>query len=131
MAPSDKSIDRLLEFEELRRLLSEELLRKSAGIDHLWVNAQWIAYNVGEIYEEQGKYSEAVTVLMPFVRRMPAPAAEMEQELREIGAALNLVVARCYAASGNETRAREFIDKGEKYDPKGKDWAKLRTEILK
>ncbi|MCB2153634.1 fused MFS/spermidine synthase [bacterium] len=131
IAPHDKSIDRLLEFEELRQLLSEELERDSDGIDHLWINAQWIAFNVGQIYEEQGKYSEAVTVLMPFVRRTPQPSPNLDDDLAQIGSALNLVVARCYAASGNRDRAKEFLDEAEAYEPKARDWEKMRSEILK
>ncbi|MBX3729927.1 MAG: fused MFS/spermidine synthase [Candidatus Sumerlaeia bacterium] len=109
IAPEDESIQRLLEFDELRLLLDAELERGVHMADHQWLNAQWIAHQLGLVFLAQGRHSDAVTTVTPFLRRMPPPSApQVTPTIRDIGRALNLLLADCYTAAGNNARAEEF-----------------------
>ncbi|MDK2973369.1 MAG: spermidine synthase [Candidatus Sumerlaeota bacterium] len=115
IAPSDDSINRLLEFEELRLLLDAELERNPASLDLQWINAQWIAYQLGSVYIEQHRYQDAATVVGPFVRRIPAPSADLPEEVRDVAYALNRLLAECYSLSGNVERGAQYMKEAEAY----------------
>lgn len=117
IAPLDESIDRLLDFNELRLLLEGELARESRVIDYQWVNAQWIAVRLGEVYLLQERYRDAVNAVAPFMRRHPPPSPELNEELRGIGRALSIVMADSYAMAGNASRAQEYRRTADNYLP--------------
>ncbi|MBI5154821.1 hypothetical protein HZA57_06255, partial [Candidatus Poribacteria bacterium] len=131
IAPHDKSIDDLLEFEELRLLLEWELKRTVTVTDAQWTNAQWIAWQLGSIFEFQKRYPDAVSTVMPFANRVPPPeTGDLPDDLRQSGYALNVLLARCYAAVKNETRAREFFNTAKAYEPNRPDWPKIEDEVF-
>lgn len=108
VAPFDESIEKLLDFEELRLLLDWELDRNPQQIDLQWINAQWIAHGLARVFTQQGRYADAVTVVMPFVRRTPRAGSIDSREIHEIGFSLNRAVAECYERTGSPERAEQF-----------------------
>jgi len=119
IAPDDESIDRLLEFEELTRRLELDLTLGESISPELWLNGQWLAFSVSNVFANQERYEKAVSIAAPFARRLPPPTAGMEATLAENGHALNGVLARCYRATGNEKRAGEFDKLAAEYKAAG------------
>lgn len=107
IAPDDDSIDRLLDFEELTRRLELDLTLDEMT-EELWLNGQWLAFSLSNVFANQQRWEKAVNIAGPFARRLPPPTPGMAATLAENGKALNGVLARCYRATGNEKRAEEY-----------------------
>lgn len=115
IAPEDESIDRLLDFEELKLLLDSELERDSPVGQHQWLNAQWIAFQLAHVYVMQERFEDAANTAGPFLRRMPPPQEGLPEEIRDVGVALNEVMAEAYRKSGRTERASQYLEEARDY----------------
>lgn len=131
IAPDDPSIERLLEFVEVRRLLESFAERPAGADDGIWMSSQWMAWHLGSVYHRRGKYADAVTLVRPLFDRLPAPEqlGAGTEDLRALGFSQALLIARCYHATGNAARTREFADKARAYQPDRNDWPQIDKEL--
>ncbi|MEQ8819583.1 MAG: fused MFS/spermidine synthase [Sumerlaeia bacterium] len=120
IAPEDDSIDRLLEFDDLRRLTREELENPREMGSPLWINAQWIANSLARAYLVQGRYEDVVSTALPFLRRVPPPSALPPDNVlyREMGVALATTIAEAYEGVNNRGRGWEYRAMAQEYEVK-------------
>jgi spermidine synthase len=125
----DPSIRLLLDFEEVRRVLDQEIERNVERIGSMWWRSHWLAFQLGRSLHMQGRHADAVSTVMPYLRRVPEPRQVTRDDDRYLGHALSLLVARCYLATGNRPRALEFLEKSRAYSPDREDWPTVDAEF--
>jgi tetratricopeptide (TPR) repeat protein len=129
IAGEDPSIRLLLEFDEVRRVLNQEIEQDIERIDSLWWRSHWLAFQLGRSFLMQDRHTDAVSIVMPYLRRVPEPRFATRDDDRYLGYALSLLVARCYKATGNDARATEYLERARAYAPEREDWVETNAEF--
>lgn len=104
MAPDDKSIARLLDFEELRT--HYESVKNQASL-----HSMWTAHGLATVYEMQGRYSDAVTVAEPMlekIARAKFPEDVKREDIDQARTSLRDIVAECYEKAGQPAKGAEI-----------------------
>lgn len=109
IAPDDESIARLLDFPEVTAILENS--PRTDG------NVLWLGHVLAQAYIRQGRFSDAVTWVEPLVQRLPSPGPNVEEQVREVAAALNLAIAQAYLGAGVTNRARAAFERAGAYRP--------------
>jgi spermidine synthase len=109
MAPGDVSVERLLNFRELRRHYDTSKATPSS-------NTLAIGLGLAEAYMVQGRLTEAVSYANQTINMFPAaPPEQLESGHRAVATGLYTILADAYKQNGNTARAKEFQAKAAEY----------------
>lgn len=126
MVPDDVSIERLLEFPELRTHY-ETTKSQPTG------NTLAIGQALAEVFLMQDRLREAVTYANETTQMLPIlPTSEpLPDEIKKVGFGLYAVLAKAYAMNGTEGKARSAIEQAARWSINDADTAELTAEVEK
>lgn len=120
-AQDDDSIKRLLDFDELKRLLDGRASNPN-------LNAFWIAVKYARVMNMQNRYADAATMVEPFANMFEQGASPAD-DYRDVAFQLNAVLAETYAKAGKADRAKEFVIRATKFARDEAETNALRERI--
>ena len=120
LAPEDRATLKLLDFDELK-------LRIAAHPSEPWAYRE-----LGSVYFEQGRYSEAVTALSNLLKNASSPPINATKDMldyhRDSLIYANKTIGICYIKAGDKDYARPYLEKALELKP---DDAEIKSLIQK
>jgi len=121
LVPEDRATLKLLDFDELK-------LRIAARPGEPWAYRE-----LGSVYFEQGRYSEAVTALSSLLKNASSPPINATKDIldyhRDSLIYANKTIGICYIKAGNTAYARPYLEKANAMSPEDAEIISLIHKI--
>lgn len=129
MVPSDTSIQRLLDFEEMRTHFDTA---RQSPVLRTSLNTLWIGHSLADVYTMQERWSEAATVAEQALAVLPATNEVVQRpEYKEAAWALHAVLVEVYASAGRERQVQRYLQASEQFASSSDAVSSLREKAEK